>query len=341
MPKTTGQLWEQIIDWDNLILAWRKARAGKRYTREVLEYSKRWEERLLNLQNHLIWGSWKPQPMRTFYVHDPKTRLIEAPAFEDRVLHHAINNIVEPSFEKRFIHDSYACRKGKGTHAAVSRLQQFLRRAKGAWGKVYVLQADISKYFPSIVHSSLLSQISRTIRESKISDIWHRVIAWCRDQVGLPIGALTSQLSANVNLDPLDHYVKDDLAEPFYIRYMDDFLILGPQKQALWDTLDRLRQWLGCRLGLELNNKSRVYAAGQGVDFAGYRTWDTHILPRKRTVKKARRRFKKMVKLYAQGKVSLETVRGSVASFIGYTKHCRAVKTTEEILDDLVLVKAY
>lgn len=340
MPKTFCGLWERVVNWDNLVLALRKAEKGKRYRDEVLRYKHRWEENLLNLQNHLIWGSWEPAPLRTFYVHEPKLRLIEAPAFRDRVLHHALNNIVEPIFESKFIFDSYACRAGKGTHAAVSRLQGFLRQAKQSWGRVYVLQADISRYFPSIDHNVLIKQVARTVRESRVLDIWYKVISWFRDKIGLPIGALTSQLSANINLDPFDHHIKDDLGHPFYLRYMDDWIVLGPDKSRLRDTLKRLEGWLYSHLGLRLNNKSRVYSSCHGVDFAGYRTWATHILPRKRNVRRARRRFKKMVRLYAEGKVSLDTLRGSVASFVGYTRYCNAHKTTQEILDDLKKLNA-
>lgn len=335
MPRTQSGIYEQVINWDNLVLAWKKARAGKRYTREVLQFAAGWEERLLNIHNHLVWNTWQPQPLRSFYVHEPKLRLIEAPAFSDRVVHHALNNIVEPTFERRFIYDSYACRSGKGTHRAVHRLQGFLRQARRMWGRVYVLQADISKYFPSIHHACLLHQVGKSIKDCRALDLWEKIVAWFRPKKGLPIGALTSQLSANVNLDPFDHYVKDYLGEPFYIRYMDDWIVLGPDKQALKERLKGLEIWLHDNLGLGLNNKSRVYPAAQGVDFAGYRTWATHILPRKRNVRKARRRFKKLARMYKQGKVDFETLRGSVASFVGYTNYCSARKTREEIMDEL------
>ncbi|WP_035243981.1 reverse transcriptase/maturase family protein [Desulfonatronovibrio hydrogenovorans] len=335
MPRSVGSIYDEVADWDNLLLAWRKARAGKRYTDEVLRFSRRWEEGLLNIHNHLVWQTWEPQPLRTFCVYRPKLRLIEAPAFSDRIVHHALNNIVEPVFERRFVFDSYACRKDKGTHRAVSRIQRYLRAAHKLWGQAYVLQADISKYFPSISHSTLLTLVERGVRDRRALKLWEKIIGACRRAVGLPIGALTSQLSANIYLDKMDHHIKDDLGIRFYARYMDDWVVIGKDKSDLKGLLRYLEDWLWDNLSLGLNHKSRVYSAVQGVDFAGYRAWRTHVLPRKRNVRAARRRFKKMANLYSRGAVSLESLRSSVASFIGYAKHCQTKRTTESMLDDL------
>ena len=288
MPKTSNNLWCQIICFENLFEAYKEARKGKRYRNDVLNFSYNLEECLINIQNHLLWKTWRPGKFRSFYVYDPKKRLIQAPPFEDRVVHHALVRVIEPLFERKFIYDSYACRKGKGIHAATLRVQGFLRRAKRNWGeRVYVLKADISKYFPSINHNKLIQIIGRTIKDKNALWLCERIIKNCGYEVkGIPVGALTSQLFANIYLDQLDHYLKDDLGVKYYLRYMDDFVILGRAKSELRALLYRIEEFLVYELLLCLNPKTSISPAKRGVDFAGYRTWATHILPRKRNIKK-------------------------------------------------------
>jgi len=331
MPKTAGDLWGDIVSWDNLVAAYMNARRGKRFKPDIMRFHLNWEEELLNIHNHLIWGSWQPKPFSAFPVYEPKERLIEAPHFSDRIVHHAMHRVLEPYFERRFIHHSYACRRGKGTHAACAAVQKLIRRAQKRWGRVYVLQGDIRKYFPSIVPDILLRLVRRVIRDERVVDLWERIVRCCGPtQVGLPVGVLTSQLGANVYLDPFDHYVTDDLGYGLYVRYMDDWVILGPSKQELWKLLGHLEEWLQDNLCLRLS-KYGVYPAAQGVDFAGYRTWSTHILPRKRNTKRARRRIKRLARLCALRCDKQEALRAVKASFWGYTKFCSGATTWKKV----------
>ena len=334
MPKTVKNLWPDVVSWDNLLAAWHEARKGKRYKPDVLRFHQNWEERLVDLQNRLIWGSWSPSPFSAFYVHEPKKRLIEAPRFEDRVVHHALHRVIEPYFERRFLDDSFACRKGRGTHAACARLQQQLRAGQRKWGRVHVLQIDMSRYFASIRHDELKLQIRRTVGDPQVLRVWDQIIDNTGDRgVGIPIGALTSQLGANLYLDAFDHHVKNAMGMPFLNRYMDDAVILGPSAKGLKETLHYLRAWLLETLGLSLS-KGEVFPASRGVDFAGYRTWATHILPRKRNITRARRRIKSMARRYWAGELQMEAVRPSVSSLIGYTKHCSSRRTVEGLTQD-------
>ncbi len=338
MPHTHGSLWDTITAWDNIYAGYCEARNGKRYRQDVLEFGSRLEEYLVEIQNHLVWKTWSPARWNEFYVYDPKKRLIQAPRFKDRVVHHALVRVIEPLFERKFIYDSYACRKGKGTHKAVDRLQAYLRKAKRLWGKVYVLKADIAAYFPSIVHEHLLLILSRTIRDKSTLWLCRTIIQECGHKGrGLPVGALTSQLFANIYLNQLDHLVKDDLGVRFYLRFMDDWVILAPSKAVLNEILAVAKEYLVSDLGLSLNLKTRIFPAHQGVDFAGYRTWVTHRLPRKRNVLRARRRFRALAQSYADGEIGLDDIRPSVASFLGYMKHCSSFHTIQGILDDFVL----
>lgn len=338
MAKTTGNLFDEISSFDNLYQAYLDARKGKRQHADVALFSANLEENLLNIHNHLVWGSWQPGKVRSFRVFEPKQRDIEAPPFVDRVVHHALVRVVEPLFERKFIHHSYACRKGKGSQRAVWALQKMLRSAQSEWGSAYVVKCDISKYFASINHTVLFREISKTISCQRTLGLWLKITqAYGYDGgMGVPVGALTSQLDGNIQLSPLDHLITSGAGFGRYVRYMDDFVIIvkhKPMARALLAFIDSEVS----ALALKLNPKSEYFPASRGVDFAGYRTWATHILPRKRNLKKANKRFKSMARKYAKGEIGLDYVQPRVASFLGYTKHCSAKRTVESILSGFVL----
>lgn len=340
MPKTARNIWPRVTEWDNLVLAAREAARCKRFYKAVLVFNARLEENLLRLREQLISGQWRPGAYREFSVYEPKPRVIHAPEYADRVVHHALVQVIGPYFERRFMDMSFACRKGKGTHAASSYLSHLLHMAEAEWGTVYVLKADISKYFYSIDHDILLRIIARTIGDKDVLRLVHALVTKCdciQNGRGLPLGALTSQLFANAYLDVLDHHVKDDLGVKHYVRYMDDFVILHHDKAELWRLLAEIRDYLACELRLALNQKTRVFPASHGVDFAGYRHWTSHLLPRKRIVRRAARRFKGLSRCYARGSVDVDTVRSCVASFTGYIRHCKGWKSAGSALNHLCL----
>ena len=340
MAKTYNNLWNKVIDWENLYLAYTAARKGKRYQSDVLKFSSNLEENLIDIQNRLVWKMWKPGRWKEFQVYDPKWRLIQAPQFNDRVVHHALGRVIEPLFERKFIFDSYACRTNKGIHRAVLRLQSFMRKAEKKYARRYVLKADISKYFASIDHEALFIILCRTIRDKNVLWLCDQIIKHNGfERVGIPVGALTSQLFANVYLDMLDHYIKDDLGIKYYVRYMDDFIILGDGKNCLREIFSLAEKFLNHKLHLRLNPKATIFPASHGVDFAGYRTWVTHILPRKRNITRTKLKFRKLARLYAKRQATLKDIRPSVMSFLGYMKHCDGYHTTACILNNFVLKK--
>ena len=341
MPKPAKGLWNKFLAWDNFMLAVKMASKGKRYHWEVLRFMDKLEENLVKIREQLAANIWCPGTFRTFTVFEPKERLIHAPAFSDRVVHHALVQVIGEYFERRFIDHSFACRKNKGTHAASSCLTHMLRSAKNTWnGKVYVLKADISKYFPSIDHDILFSIVSRTIGDKRILGVINRLINDCSciaDNKGLPLGALTSQLFANAYLDKLDHYIKDDMGIHYYVRYMDDFVVLHSDKTELWKILADIRDFLAMELHLTLNPKTGIFPANHGVDFAGYRHWADCTLPRKKNLRRASRRFARLSRRFVKGNVDLETVRSSMASFVGYIQHCDGWRSGGSVLERLVL----
>ena len=344
MPKTYNNLYPMIYDFQNIYDAWNKAKSKKRYKPEILHFSHDLEGNLIQIQNDLIWKTYKPGSYRDFYVYEPKKRLVSAPPFRDRIVHHALCNVIEPLFDKKMIYDSYACRDGKGTHRAADRTQQYLREATTKWDNVYCLKCDIKKYFPSIPHDVLKRIYRRTI--------YCRDTLWLLDTIidsgsslneiivrRLPIGALTSQLNANVYMDRVDHIVKEVLKEPYYVRYMDDFIILGNSKEHLWEVKRQLEMCLDCELLLELNNKTGIFPISQGVDFVGYRIWPTHRLLRKRSIKKFKRKLRAFEKKYAAGEIAYKEIDCCVQSWIGHAKHADTYRLRAKIFGEFKLVR--
>ncbi|MDR2891581.1 MAG: reverse transcriptase/maturase family protein [Deltaproteobacteria bacterium] len=335
MAHTAKNLWPAFMERENFKRALKEASSGKRFRTEVLKYAARQEENIQATRALLQSGQWRPGHYRNFYVHEPKKRLISAPCFRDRVVHHAIVQIIEPLFERRFISHSYACRKGKGTHAASQRMTAMLREQDG---QGYALKADISRYFPSINHAVLLNAIGRVIGDRRMLALIGNLVTGGELECGLPIGALTSQLFANVYLDRLDHYVKDGLGVQYYVRYMDDFIILHRDKKELWRLLGLIETFLAGELHLRLNPKTAVFSLCQGVDFVGYRHWPQSKKPRRRNVQRAKKRFAGLTRLYHRGGVDQATVRSIVASFVGYMRHCNGYRSLLSALERLVLI---
>lgn len=171
MARTYRDLWPQVVAWDNLLLAYRRCRRRKRFTPAAARFHFQWESELLRLQQELASGAWRPGPYHNFRIRDPKPRLISAAPFRDRIVHHAVVNVMEPLYERRFIHDSYACRRGKGTHRAVRRAQFFLQRY------TYFLKTDIVRFFPNVDHSVLLGVLRRTITDPELDRLLSQIIA--------------------------------------------------------------------------------------------------------------------------------------------------------------------
>lgn len=337
VPVASPPLFERVVAWDNLVAAYREARKGKRRSPEVAAFDADAFANLVSIHEHLLRGTWQPGQARRFWVRDPKWREITAPPFPDRIVHHAVVRIVEPLFERRFIHDSYACRRGKGTHAAVRRTQSFLRGAARRWDNPYIVKVDVKSYFASIDHDVLLRQMSHVVRDERLSALLRRVfVAYGFDGVGLPVGALTSQLAANIVLDTIDHRIKDDMGARYYVRYMDDMVAVVPDKAAA-QTLLRDIELMLAELGLRVNPKSGIWPAARGVDFCGYRIFASHIRPRKRCLRAWKTRFARLRALYAGGAATLERCRAAVMSFLAVMRHANAWRTSASILNRFIL----
>lgn len=339
--QTIKNIFPLIYDFENLFNAYKKAIKCKRYRTDVMEYTDRLEENLIELQNEFIWKTYSVGQYNIFYVYEPKKRMIMSLQFKDRVAQHAIYSQINPYFEKQFINDSYACREGKGTHRAIKRLQNWLRKTDRKQERFYYLKLDISKYFYRVDHEILMGILQRKIADKDLLHVLS-VIINCEDthfglplgadvgnvaydellgEVGSPIGNLTSQMFANLYLNELDQHCKHKLRLHYYIRYMDDIIILHHDKKYLEEVKRDIAGFLEEKLHLQLNNKTCIRPTSMGIEFVGFRVWSTHIKLRKKTAKKMKKRLKYLFTAYAAGEVDQETLDRSIASYRGILKH--------------------
>lgn len=340
MKKIKG-LFPAIYDFENLYHAYKAAIKGKRYRADVMRFTDRLEDNLIILQNELIWGTYDVGRYNIFYVYEPKKRLIMSLLFKDRVAQQAIYRQLNPLIEKRFISDSYACRVKKGTHKAIDRLQYWLRQTERKPKKYYYLKLDVSKYFYRIDHDILKQILRNMIDDDQLLDLLAKIID-CEDtkfglpmgadigdvafdemlsDVGLPIGNLTSQMFANLYLNELDQFCKHRLHLHYYIRYMDDIIILHHDKKELERIKRTIADFLGDKLNLQLNRKTCIRPTSMGIEFVGFRVWSTHRKLRRKTAKKLRKRLQYLFHAYKVGEIDKETLERSVASYRGILKH--------------------
>ncbi len=336
MGKRFYRLWPELISFENLYVAYRKAARGKRGKPAAAGFEYCLEENLIALQQELQEDRYQPGPYTSFPIRDPKRRLISAAPFRDRVVHHALVNVIEPLFERRFIYDTYANRKGKGTHRALDRCTRYLRR------HAYVLPLDVRQFFPSIDHAILRDTLATVIGDGKVLDLCGRIIAsgegvlsdeydmvyFSGDDLfavnrlrGLPIGNLTSQFWANVYLDPLDHFIKRKLRCPGYVRYVDDMLLFGNDKQALREWCDAIVDVAaGLRLSLH-ENRAQSRPVACGVPFLGFQVFPDHRRLKRRKAVQGRRRLKHTAMQVRQGELSADRLKASVQGWVNHARY--------------------
>jgi retron-type reverse transcriptase len=302
--------YSDVYDFANLYDAYLKARKQKRYRGEVLQFSYNLEQGLLALQQELKEKTYMVGKYRPFIIYEPKKRQIVALPFRDRIIQHALNNVIEPVFDRRMIADSYACRIGKGTHAAAKRASYFM----GKPSNIYYLKMDVKSFFASINRNILKTMVRHVIEDKGI--LWLiDVILDSSPVSGMPIGNLMSQLFANVYLHELDHFCKNALGVPYYVRYMDDILILSHSKSYLQAVSANITEFISRHLSLELNHKTVIGKCKDGIEFVGYRIWRNLRLIKKQSLT----RMKKKVRAWKNGKIQDEKFMASLGSWMGHS----------------------
>lgn len=330
--KTYKHLYPQVCAFENLLIAYYKARKGKRGKTQVAGFERNYEEQLFLLQNELLAKTYTPGEYASFYVHEPKKRLISAAPFRDRVIHHALCNVIEPIWEPRFIDASFANRIGKGTHRALDKTTEYARQYR------WFLQCDVKQFFPSIDHAILRAELTRLIADKDVIWLCNKIlnsgVGVLSEQYdmtyfpgddllaanrprGLPIGNLTSQFLANMYLNSFDQFIKRDLKCRAYLRYVDDFLLFSDDLEQLYQWREAIFQKMAS-LRLTLHEASaQVYPTQSGIPFLGFRTFPDYRRVKGRKVIAYRRRLKKTL----AGGFSYDGLKSSIRGWVNHVHH--------------------
>jgi len=331
-----------------LFLAYRKARKGKTKRYYVKRFEKNLHENLFALSEELKEKTYKPKPLKTFILRDPKTRKISVSAFRDRIVHHAIVRVIEPLFEKTFIYDSCANRIGKGGLFAIKRFDTFSRKISGngncAKNKFndfnyvygYCLKTDIKHYFQEVDHKVLIKILERKINDKEVIWLINEIIkntparGGGERAKGMPLGNLTSQFFANLYLNELDYFVKHELKAKYYIRYVDDFVILHGSRKKLENFKKKIVNFLEEKLKLEIHpQKSKIIPLSKGIDFVGFRNFYHFRLLRKRNL----RSIISKIKLHKKGVISKEKMFEVFQGWNAYASWANSYKIRREVGD--------
>lgn len=307
--KRYGNLYYKIYDIDNLLLADKIAQRGKKDKLDVIGFNKDRDINILILHEILKNKLFKTSKYHVFTLHDPKERVIyKLPFFPDRILHHAIMNILEPIFVSTFTFDTYNCIKNRGIHKALYNLNCALEDVQNTQ---YCLKLDIKKFYPNINHDILKKLLRKKFKDNDLLELLDEIVD---SAPGVPIGNYLSQYFANFYLSYFDHWLKEELRIKYYFRYCDDLVILAKTKEELHIILHKIREYLAINLDLQIKENYQIFKVSiRGIDFVGYKSFHTHILLRK-SIKK---RYIKMLKY--------DNNRRSIVSYNGWLLFCNSI----------------
>jgi len=350
-----SHVFQQFVSYENMYDGYLLARRNKRYKGAVLEYSAHLEENLIDAINRLQWKMYEPGPLHPFYEYYPKLRLIHSLPFYDRVVNCAAYKVLWPIYSRSFYEHSYGSIPGKGALAAVKQLQHWMKMVKRkGW---YIGKMDVAKFFFRVPVEVQLRELGRPLDDPDMMWFLETAIRCdgrpfglpihCTDVttaervagIGMQVGSLISQTTANVVLTPLDHFIKRELHAPFYIRYMDDMILLCPSKAQTWDTIGAADDFLRERMGLQLNDKTAVMPIGSRVEFVGRVVTPDRIEIRKSTALQMKRHLAFIMQHYSTGELPLEYCQQVITSYLGLMKHADCEELRRKVLEDFVLVR--
>ncbi len=332
-------MYAELCSYDNLLLAFQKARKGKTTRPDVVAFEQNLHENLLILRSELLFHTYTPRPQTTFIIRDPKTRKITKSDFRDRVVHHALCNIIEPIFEKAFIFDSYANRRRKGVLKALGRFSFFSRKASRNFSTAcFVLKADIKHYFDTVSHEVLFSILKKKIPDKKVLWLIRRIIksnGFKGKPTGMPLGNLTSQFFANVFLNELDQFVKHTIKAKYYLRYVDDFVVLHRSPVVLEEYKKRINTFLASSLSLQLHpDKTKIRKLSQGLTFLGCRVFTNHILLARKNIQHFNRKKQALFSAYELGLSTYDELYDVIEGWLAHVQHLNTYKLRKKIIQE-------
>lgn len=315
--KRHGNLFYKIVETENLHAAYRAARKGKRWQNTVINFEKNLDTNISKIQESLINKTFKTANYTEKTIYEPKKRIIyKLPFNPDRIVQHALMDVIEPIWDNLMIYDSYSCRKGKGIHAGSRKTMDFIREV-GKNG--YCLKMDIRKFYPSTNHDIMYNIVQQKIKCKDTLWLLHDIIYSFGGGKNIPIGNYTSQWFGNLYMNELDMFVKHELHFKHYVRYCDDFIFLHEDKKYLHEIQDTVTNFISNNLDMALS-KSDIFPLKHGIDFLGYRHFPDKILLRKSTAKRVKHRIRSLPDKLKRGEITLDQYRSSLASTLGWLK---------------------
>lgn len=337
MPHTIKKCFHDKLTMDNLIAAHERASKAKRCSREVLLFEIDLETNLINLYRKLKDGTYHIGKYRTFTIYEPKKRLIMSLPYVDRLVHQwYVEEFIKPYIVPRLIKDTYACLENRGTHLAVASLQKYMRVMNRQYPNYYIVKFDIQKFFYSIDQNILFGIMSRYIKDKDLLELTKQLIFDDEQSLGIPIGNYTSQFFANIYLNELDHFVKEKMKVKYYVRYMDDFIMLAKTKSEAKRWLSLVNQFVQDKLNLTLNHKSRYYPHKMGVDFCGFHIFETHCRLRTSSKTKIKRKVKKWNLLYENNVLDMAHVRRCWNSWLAHSNHANSYFLQKKVYNSII-----
>ncbi|MDL2288763.1 reverse transcriptase/maturase family protein [Oscillospiraceae bacterium OttesenSCG-928-F05] len=326
-------LYEKLCDYRILRISYGQALKGKRkYRKEAIVFDMARERNLVELWRMLKNETYRPGEYIQFEVTEPKRRRVSAPRIRDKIIQFAVHLVLWDIYEPVFIKDTFACLDERGTHRAVDRVQHYMRQCKWQHGDCWIIKGDVRKFFYRIDRELLKKLLRKKIKDEKFIRLLDLILDSSPEgDTGIPLGNVTSQDFANIYLNELDQFVKRRLGIKFYVRYMDDFIIMLPSKQEAQRILAEVDAFVQTHMRLELNEKTSIFPVEQGVNAYGFKIYTTHTLARNASKAAAKRRIKAMDRKYRAGEVPLKDVVQSVNSWLGHARHSNSFNLATKI----------
>lgn len=327
MKKIVSHSYDDIINLENLLFAWKEFLVGKKNKHDVQLFKFGLMDNIIQLHTDLANQAYQHGGYYDFYITDPKKRHIHKASVRDRLLHHAIYRKLYPFFDKTFVSDSYSCRINKGVHKAINQFEKYhLKVSQNNMKTCWVLKCDIRKFFANIDHRILVNILEGYITDKKLMRLLINIIdSFGVDEEktkGVPLGNLTSQLFTNVYMNMLDQFVKHKLKAKYYIRYADDFVFLSDNQDWIYETIPKIKSFLQNKLKLSLHkNKLFVDTFSSGMDFLGWIHFENHRVLRKTTKNKALSRLRE------------NPVNPTLQSYLGLFSHGNTYELQKQIKD--------
>lgn len=334
MAKRYDHLYDKIVDFNNLLFAYKQTTKGSRkFKKEAILFSMAEDVNLFNLWKELKTGRYRVGEYIRFKVYEPKERLVSAPRIRDKIVQFAVHNVIKHVYKGVFIKDSYACLEGRGTHRAVDAVQRYMRMAERNFGGGWIVKVDISKFFYTIDREILKRILRKKIACKRTLWLLDTIIDSSPEgEVGIPLGNVTSQDFANIYLNELDQYVKRYLGIKYYVRYMDDCIAIVPTREDAKLLKERMVWFLRTKLNLKENEKkTQIFPLKQGVNAYGFKIWTTHRKVRDQSKRAMKRRIKAMDRKLKEGLLTEKEVKQAVDSWLGHARHSNSYNLAKKI----------